>query len=720
MSNPFSINTEVSFIKSQDDFSYVKTTIKVVAVGTAAISSLERMVEHGLQGVDCIVMDTNPNRLESSCASIKLQLGKDLQASYNDIKTLLQGAQLVILISDYGLFTDEGTAPIIAEIARNIGALTITVASDVDKKYFFDLANNVDSLIINDNEMYHKEKNLLVSFYKRLNPRRTKYCSKNAVVTSIVDSIANSFIRLNLDDLRATLCCYGYTIAVRGYGRGVNFIKDSISKAFSSLSQNPKDAMGMLVIARVNSNFPVMQCALLNDESRLYVREDISYRSSLIFDDQLEKDQIILTIFLSGFSISSLLMRNSKFNCISCFSKNMEDSCINGHLLFGETDVASSNVGYKSHYRYVQTNIKIVAVGSGGGDGEMLRYMIKHGLIGADLIVIDTDTDIIDWSNAPNKLQIGYQVAYGRGVDDNPSIGFKSAGYSSETIEQLLQGAQLVIIVAAMGGKTGSRALDVAEVARDIKASTIAVVTKFSSTEDDKCTINLSHFVDTMLVTNMGKLISLSSQTDDLLLTSNEMSFVAVKCIVNACSKIHYKLLSSNILCDDVNVSLSTTYVKQGKYFVEDALSEAFHYSSLSHLCPSSVGLFVDVGVNPQFQHSKWVHFFNKKIQEYIKKHVAYKINYILDDQVVEDEIYIRLRLKNVPFYSQYIKPSKLYFDNKEGPTIDNPLAFDTVNANCNVFELLLWFEIMQGEIWQIKRRMNCSLIQGVKLGPLE
>lgn len=124
-----------------------------------------------------------------------------------------------------------------------------------------------------------------------------------------------------------------------------------------------------------------------------------------------------------------------------------------------------------------QAIIKVVGVGGGGSNA--VNRMIDTGIRGVEFIAVNTDAQALEFSQAPTKLQIGEKITRGLGVGGDPEKGRQAAEESKEAIRDALTGADLVFITAGMGGGTGTGASPiVAELARDVGALTIAVVTK--------------------------------------------------------------------------------------------------------------------------------------------------------------------------------------------------------------------------------------------------
>jgi len=130
---------------------------------------------------------------------------------------------------------------------------------------------------------------------------------------------------------------------------------------------------------------------------------------------------------------------------------------------------------------------KIKVVGIGGGGCNAVNRMIDSGLKGVDFIVANTDLQVLNDSLAPIKLQLGSELTDGLGAGANPEIGREAALESKAEIEEALKGADMVFVTCGMGGGTGTGASPiVAEVAQELGALTVGIVTKPFSFEGKK------------------------------------------------------------------------------------------------------------------------------------------------------------------------------------------------------------------------------------------
>ncbi|ABO49223.1 cell division protein FtsZ [Desulforamulus reducens MI-1] len=122
-------------------------------------------------------------------------------------------------------------------------------------------------------------------------------------------------------------------------------------------------------------------------------------------------------------------------------------------------------------------NIKVIGVGGGGNNA--VNRMISAGLKGVEFVAVNTDAQSLFLSQSNSKIQIGNKLTKGLGAGANPEIGCKAAEESREEIMQALKGADMVFVTAGMGGGTGTGAAPVvAEIAKELGALTVGVVTK--------------------------------------------------------------------------------------------------------------------------------------------------------------------------------------------------------------------------------------------------
>ncbi|MCD6258521.1 MAG: cell division protein FtsZ [Sulfurimonas sp.] len=122
---------------------------------------------------------------------------------------------------------------------------------------------------------------------------------------------------------------------------------------------------------------------------------------------------------------------------------------------------------------------RIIAVGVGGGGGNMIGHMINEGVSGIEMLLINTDAQVLSENSAATKIQIGTKLTKGLGAGMKPEVGKESALENYDEIRAALEGADIVFISAGLGGGTGTGAAPVvAQIAKEVGALTISVVTK--------------------------------------------------------------------------------------------------------------------------------------------------------------------------------------------------------------------------------------------------
>ena len=165
---------------------------------------------------------------------------------------------------------------------------------------------------------------------------------------------------------------------------------------------------------------------------------------------------------------------------------------------------------------FPQATIKVIGVGGGGTNA--VNRMIKAQVQGVDFISVNTDSQALQQAQAPTRIQIGEKLTRGLGAGGNPSMGQKAAEESNEELYEALQGADMVFITAGMGGGTGTGAAPIiAQIAQDVGALTVGVVTKPFSFEGPRRRIaaeegvaSLKDRVDALITIPNDRLLSIA------------------------------------------------------------------------------------------------------------------------------------------------------------------------------------------------------------------
>ena len=164
----------------------------------------------------------------------------------------------------------------------------------------------------------------------------------------------------------------------------------------------------------------------------------------------------------------------------------------------------------------VAKNARMKVVGVGGGGGNAVNRMIEEHLMGVEFITVNTDSQALLLNNADVKVQIGKKLTRGLGAGARPEIGRQAIEENRDDVLSVLEGADLVFVTCGMGGGTGTGAAPIiAQIARDVGALTVGIITKPFSFEGRKRmrqaeigASELAKHVDTMIVVPNERLLA--------------------------------------------------------------------------------------------------------------------------------------------------------------------------------------------------------------------
>lgn len=172
-----------------------------------------------------------------------------------------------------------------------------------------------------------------------------------------------------------------------------------------------------------------------------------------------------------------------------------------------------------------ETFAKIKVIGVGGGGGSAINRMVEGGIKGVEFVAINTDVQALHYNKASQKLHIGKTVTRGLGAGMNPELGRQAAEESQNEIRDILKDSDMVFVTCGLGGGTGTGASPVvAEIARDLGALTVAVVTKPFQFEGgqrkniaERGFTELADKVDTIITISNDKLLQVIDKKTSLL-----------------------------------------------------------------------------------------------------------------------------------------------------------------------------------------------------------
>lgn len=311
--------------------------IKVIGCGGGGCNAVNRMIESGVKGVEFIVANTDYQVLVKSNAPVKIQMGKELTnglgaganpeigreaalESKDEIRAALEGADMVFITCGMGGGTGTGAAPIVAQIAQELGALTVGI---VTKPFSFEgkkrmnyaieglneLKKNVDTLIVIPNdrlrEIIDKSTSLVDSFKEVDNVLRRG-------VQSISDLIAVAgLINLDFADVKTVMEKRGNALIGIGMGVGENRAVEAAKEAVTSplLEASIDGATDAIINVTGGSNLTLFEVEEAAEVIRSSANTDINTIFGAVINENLN-DEIIVTVIATGFDNNEKTVEN--------------------------------------------------------------------------------------------------------------------------------------------------------------------------------------------------------------------------------------------------------------------------------------------------------------------------------------------------------------------------------------------------------------------------
>ncbi|MBT4909608.1 MAG: cell division protein FtsZ [Microbacteriaceae bacterium] len=305
--------------------------IKVVGVGGGGVNAVNRMIDRGLRGVEFIAINTDAQALLMSDAGVKLDVGRDLtrglgagadpevgrraaEDHHEEIEQALAGADMVFVTAGEGGGTGTGGAPVVARIAKAIGALTVGI---VTKPFSFEgkrrmsqaevgvqaLKDEVDTLIVVHNDRLFEISDRSISMLEAF---ETADRVLLAGVQGIADLVTTpGLINLDFADVKSVMQDAGTALMGIGSSRGADRAIKAAELAVASpmLESSIEGAQGVLLSIQGGSNLGLYE---INDAAKL-VEESVHPDANIIFgaviDDSLG-DEVRVTVIAAGFDES--------------------------------------------------------------------------------------------------------------------------------------------------------------------------------------------------------------------------------------------------------------------------------------------------------------------------------------------------------------------------------------------------------------------------------
>jgi len=308
-----------------------QAVIKVVGVGGGGGNAVNHMIEQGLTGAEFIVMNTDAQALRKSKASVRLQLGSTItnglgaganpEVGYKSaledketIREMLTGADVVFIAAGMGGGTGTGASPVVAEVAKELGALTIGVVS---KPSFFEgkkrinyanqgisrLSEHIDSLLIIPNDKLQKSLPKGVTFLGALEAANGVLYDAVSGFSAIINN-EESTINIDFADVRTVMTEAG-TTAVMGIGiaSGEERAEDAVEQAISCPLLEDVDlsnARGVLVHIVAGMDFAWDEYETVGDALREFASEDSQIIIGVTVDPTIDSADLHVTVIVTG------------------------------------------------------------------------------------------------------------------------------------------------------------------------------------------------------------------------------------------------------------------------------------------------------------------------------------------------------------------------------------------------------------------------------------
>lgn len=305
-----------------------EAVIKVIGVGGGGGNAVQYMVDETIEGVDFIAMNTDAQALKKSTATIKIQIGTELtkglgagadpnvgmEAAREDrekIRQALEGADMVFITAGMGGGTGTGAAPVVAQLAKEMGILTVAVVTKpfpFEGKKRLDFANQgiaelsmyVDSLITIPNEK-------LLKVMGKGTPLLQAFSAANDVLKGSVQGIAELITRtglVNVDfaDVKTVMSEMGTAMMGSGVGRGEDRAEEAAEAAIACPLLEDIDlsgARGILVNITAGLDFAIDEYEIIGNAVKAFASENATVVVGTVIDPELV-DEIRVTVVATG------------------------------------------------------------------------------------------------------------------------------------------------------------------------------------------------------------------------------------------------------------------------------------------------------------------------------------------------------------------------------------------------------------------------------------
>jgi len=307
------------------------TKIKVIGVGGSGSNAVSRMALHKIQGVELIAVNTDLQDLKKAKADTKIQIGKDItkglgsgmnpeigrkaaQEQKEELLETIKGADMVFITCGLGGGTGSGAAPVISEIAKSLGILTIALTTipfsfegvprqKIAQKALEEIRDKVDTLVVIPNDK-------ILSLVDQNTTLLSAFWVADDILRQAVQGISDlilvpGIINVDFADVKSIMADSGQALFGQGKGRGEKRIEQAVNQAINSplASFSIQGAKGVLFNIFGGDDLTLTEI----DQAAKIITKNIDPQAKVIFgavrDRKLKKGEISIMIVATGFQI---------------------------------------------------------------------------------------------------------------------------------------------------------------------------------------------------------------------------------------------------------------------------------------------------------------------------------------------------------------------------------------------------------------------------------
>ena len=307
------------------------TKIKVIGVGGSGSNAVSRMASHKIQGVELIAVNTDLQDLKKAKADLKIQIGKDItkglgsgmnpeigkkaaQEQKEELSEAIKGADMVFITCGLGGGTGSGAAPVISEIAKSLGILTIVLTTTpfsfegaprqkIAQKALEEIRSKVDTLVVIPNDK-------ILSLADQNTTLLSAFWIADDILRQAVQGISDlilvpGIVNVDFADVKSIMADSGQALFGQGKGKGEKRIEQAVNQAINSplASFSIQGAKGVLFNIFGGDDLTLAEI----DQAAKIITKNIDPQAKVIFgavkDKKLKKGEIRIMIVATGFQM---------------------------------------------------------------------------------------------------------------------------------------------------------------------------------------------------------------------------------------------------------------------------------------------------------------------------------------------------------------------------------------------------------------------------------